>query len=260
MVAPRTRSWRQLGAAHEVVVGGDHAGRDEDVLLQRAVRGDVGVRLDPRARADRGVVLDAPRRGRSPPRSPTVHRSRTRGQIAHHTALAEHAAGRDHRSGRDAAAVTQPQRRQLTRVWPSTRPTAWAACQHRVVSDGTAVARSPSPVHGHVGPEVTPSSDQRVRGRASGRGVGGRPHHARAPARAPPSPPPRSSARCIASSTSTTARPSSTLARTASPAATASRNRPHSSRSGSSREMRGDRDVPGVGGDASGRDHESPLS
>ena len=47
-----------LGSAHEVVVRRDDAGRDEDVLLERRVRGDIGVGLDLGQRPDRRVVLD----------------------------------------------------------------------------------------------------------------------------------------------------------------------------------------------------------
>ena len=47
-----------LGPAHEVVVRRDHARRDEDLVLERRVGGDVGVGLDLRQRADRRVVLD----------------------------------------------------------------------------------------------------------------------------------------------------------------------------------------------------------
>src|SRR5215210_5660764 len=47
-----------LGPAHEVVVRRDDARRDEDVGLERRVGGDVCVRLDPRERTDRRVVLD----------------------------------------------------------------------------------------------------------------------------------------------------------------------------------------------------------
>ena len=76
-----------LGAAHEVVVRRDDAGRDEDVVLELAVGGDVGLGLDPHARADARVVLDrraAPddavarrcvTRSRTTARSPTITRS-----------------------------------------------------------------------------------------------------------------------------------------------------------------------------------------
>ena len=60
--APDRRALDQLvallGAAHEVVVRRHDARRDEDVLLERRVRGDVRVGLDLRQRADRRVVLD----------------------------------------------------------------------------------------------------------------------------------------------------------------------------------------------------------
>src|SRR5262249_57260478 len=49
----------RLRAPHEVVVGGDHAWRDEDVLLELRIRREVGVRLDPAERSDRDAVLYA---------------------------------------------------------------------------------------------------------------------------------------------------------------------------------------------------------
>src|SRR5205085_6119410 len=47
-----------LGPAHVVVVRRDDARRDEHVLLERGVRGDVRLRLDACSRADSAVVLD----------------------------------------------------------------------------------------------------------------------------------------------------------------------------------------------------------
>ena len=58
IVGPLTSVVPSLGAPHEVVVRRDDARRDEDVLLERRVRGDVGLGLDLRHRADRRVVLD----------------------------------------------------------------------------------------------------------------------------------------------------------------------------------------------------------
>ena len=58
IVGPCDQLVAPLGAAHEVVVRRHDARRDEDVLLERRVRGDVGVGLDLRQRADRRVVLD----------------------------------------------------------------------------------------------------------------------------------------------------------------------------------------------------------
>jgi len=47
-----------LGSAHPVVVRGDDAGCDEDVLLEGRVGGDVGIGLDLRHGSHGGVVLD----------------------------------------------------------------------------------------------------------------------------------------------------------------------------------------------------------
>src|SRR6185436_15285415 len=46
-------------AAHRVVVRGDHARRDERMLLDDCVRGQVAVRLDAGSGADLDVVVDA---------------------------------------------------------------------------------------------------------------------------------------------------------------------------------------------------------
>ena len=59
--APQDRAaQRRVGrvAAHRVVVGGQHAGAEEDVVLDDAEAGHVDVGLDLDARADDDVVVD----------------------------------------------------------------------------------------------------------------------------------------------------------------------------------------------------------
>ena len=75
IAAPPTRAPRRidralheraplLGASHEVVVRGDDAGRDEDVVLELAVGGHVGLGLDAHARADASCRSRPSRRAR----------------------------------------------------------------------------------------------------------------------------------------------------------------------------------------------------
>ncbi len=58
IVGPLIERVALLRASHVVVVRRDDARRDEDVLLERRVRGDVRLGLDLRHRPDRRVVLD----------------------------------------------------------------------------------------------------------------------------------------------------------------------------------------------------------
>src|SRR5204863_2407033 len=55
---PTSQRVATLGSPHEVVVGGLHARRDQDFVLQCRVRRDVCHRLDLRARSHGRVVLD----------------------------------------------------------------------------------------------------------------------------------------------------------------------------------------------------------
>ncbi len=134
-----------LGAAHEVVVGGDDARGDEDVLLERAVRGDVGVRLDLRVGADRGVVLDAhaaadhdvcrrscsaraPWRGRR-------RRSRRRASFP----------PRARRPAEIARPGAEPQRRELAAAGGRAGREHRPAAEHGVVADARSRRRRPCP-------------------------------------------------------------------------------------------------------------------
>ena len=100
IVGPSISVVPPLGAAHEVVVRRDDAGRDEDVLLERRVGGDVGARLD---LVIAPIVVSF---STSEPRprttsSPIVHALADAGLVAEDHARADRRAGEDDRARRD---------------------------------------------------------------------------------------------------------------------------------------------------------------
>src|SRR3954468_15412125 len=100
-----------LRTAHEVVVRRDDARRDEDVLLQRRVRGDVRLGLDARAGADRRVVLDQ----RTAPEDAVVGKRDSLADarlVADDAVRPDRGSRKDDRAGRDHRAVADPRRRQ----------------------------------------------------------------------------------------------------------------------------------------------------
>ena len=160
------------------------------------------------------------------------------GQVADDAAVAQHRSRRQHRAGRDAAALAQQQRRQRLASGGRAGRQHRLLAEHGAVADRAAVADQGALVHRDVGPEPDVAPDLGALAEHQvGRRVG-RPHHARA-ASSTCVTPPCSSERCIACSTSTTARPSSGPARSTWPVRTASRKARHSIRSGSSREISG---------------------
>ena len=105
-----------LRTAHEVVVRGVHAGRDEDVVLDRHVGGEVRAGLDLRVVADRGVVLD---HAAAPDDDPLAQRAALphTGMVAEDAAGAERRAPIDDGGGADHATGAEHERRdELWRV------------------------------------------------------------------------------------------------------------------------------------------------
>ena len=121
-----------LGAAHEVVVRRDHAGRDEDVVLELAVGRDVGLGLD-RARARRCVVsfstvAPRPTTLSGPMRDALAHD----GEVADDHALGERRAREDDRArSRSCSPRPTVEARQRIARARSTGRRAPGACRAR---------------------------------------------------------------------------------------------------------------------------------
>ena len=120
---PRDQVVAPLGPAHEVVVRGDHARCDEDVLLERRVRRDVGAGLDLRQRPTVRVVLDQ----RAAAEDDVVADGdplADAGLVAEDHARADRRAGEDDGAGRDDRPVADLGRRRAARASPSSAATS----------------------------------------------------------------------------------------------------------------------------------------
>ena len=120
----------RLRAAHEVVVGGDHAGGDEHVVLEQAVRGDVGVDWI-LAKSPMTVSFSTQTPRPITHLAPIVAALADAGQVADDAALAQRRAGRQHRAGADRAAAAEHQRRAAARGGRWTSGQRSAACRAR---------------------------------------------------------------------------------------------------------------------------------
>ena len=118
-----------LRATHEVVVRRHDAGRDEDVLLERRVRGDVG--RPPGSSSSRRSSCRSRRasRGRATTSSPISTRSRTQDWSPRIDARADRRAGEDDRAGRDDRAVAEHAPAAAARASRSSAARASAACR-----------------------------------------------------------------------------------------------------------------------------------
>ena len=214
-----------LGPTHQVVVRRDDAGRDEDVIFERAVRRDVGVGLQLAASPDRGVVLDrcaAPDHAALPDRHALAHDR----EVADDHARGERGAGEHDRSRRDRAALADHEPRQCSALRGRGPAEHGALAEHRVVADERARPDPAAVVDHDVGAEADAVGDLALVADVQVEPARVEPHSAITV-------PPASSERCIASSTSTTARPSRPLAIGVRPSVIASTNSWHSIRSGS---------------------------
>src|SRR5215207_1464200 len=148
----------RLGAAHEVVVGGGHAGRDEDVVLELGVGGDVRVRLDLRERPDRHVVLDADAPADDhalADRAALAHG----GEVADDRVRPQSGAGVDERAAADGRALADLERRQRLPPAGGARGQLGLLAQHDVVLDHDAVADAGAVVDDHVGADLDVLAD-----------------------------------------------------------------------------------------------------
>ena len=146
--APDRRALHQrmplLGAAHEVVVRRHDAGRDEDVVLERRVGGDVGVGLDLRQRADRACRSRPASRGRRRRRR-RARRARARRPGRRRSRARRARAREDDRAGRDDRARAELEWRQRLSFRGRARR------EHRLLADDRVVEHlqpSPSTVPG----------------------------------------------------------------------------------------------------------------
>src|SRR5262249_37870534 len=140
--APDRRALAQLvpplRAAHKVVVRRLDAGGDEDVLLERRVRGDVRHRLDLRARADRRVVLAE----RATPADAVVAGLAAladAGLVADDHSRAEARSSEDDRARRDDGARSEHEWRQFLPPRGGARRKARLFADDRVVEDRAVV-------------------------------------------------------------------------------------------------------------------------